>query len=574
MVVPCFNEAARLDPSAFVAAVCHDPSLAFLFVDDGSTDGTADILHQLVEDHPQVGEALVLEKNQGKAEAVRRGILRAAAGGPEFVGYWDADLATPLGEIERFVRVMDDRPAVEIVLGSRVNLLGHRVVRRLPRHYISRVFATMVATGLSLPVYDTQCGAKLIRCSPHTIALFEERFFSRWIFDAELLARAIDWSPHPDGQAHVRASTYELPLNAWSDVDGSRIRPGHFVGATRDLARIFARHTVHSRSRRGEGGLTIRVATAVRRVLTSMRVEAPRINPVGRLWRTAVTIPVYGVFVLWTRLRNWVSGPVSYPVTGVDGTHYVCRVPDLVQSYLFMFGVWEPDLTAFIRRRMARGGHFVDVGANIGYHSFVAARAAAPGCRAVAIEASPRISRQLRSHVELNEFANVDVINKAASDHHGQLRIFAGPEHNTGLTTSLATRGFDEDDGVVECAPLGDLVHHETTARVRLVKIDVEGAEGDVLRGMTSFLDGCPDDVEILVELSPRWWDDEEMTPAIMLQPLFDRGFNAYEIDNNLWPWRYLWPNRVRAPKRSRRDLSRRPQRIDLVLSRVDADRL
>ena len=87
---------------------------------------------------------------------------------------------------------------------------------------------------------------------------------------------------------------------------------------------------------------------------------------------------------------------------------------------------------------------------------------------------------------------------------------------------------------------------------------------------MTAFLDRCSDWSSCWSRLSPGWWADSDVTPADVLQPLFDRGFLAYEIDNNLWPWRYLWPEVVRAPRRSSRNFSRKPRRIDLVLSRVD----
>ena len=87
-----------------------------------------------------------------------------------------------------------------------------------------------------------------------------------------------------------------------------------------------------------------------------------------------------------------------------------------------MFGVWEPDLTDFIRRRMADGGHFVDVGANVGYHSLVASGANRGPRHVVAIEASPRIADHLEMHIELNQRDNITVVNKAVADHHGKMR--------------------------------------------------------------------------------------------------------------------------------------------------------
>ena len=78
-------------------------------------------------------------------------------------------------------------------------------------------------------------------------------------------------------------------------------------------------------------------------------------------------------------------------------------------------------------------------------------------------------------------------------------------------------------------------------------------------------MDGPADTVSSLGEVH---------APQEVLEPLLDAGFHAYRIDNNLWPWRYLWPNDVRRPRRVRQPLLKRVKRIDLVLSRVDQDEL
>ena len=212
----------------------------------------------------------------------------------------------------------------------------------------------------------------------------------------------------------------------------------------------------------------------------------------------------------------------------------------------------------------------MDVGANIGYHTLLAARA---GGRVVAIEASPAIFRVLGEQVSANDAPGVRLVNKAASENAGTCSIYAGPIQNIGLTTTVRRRGFAEECRVAS-APLADLLEPDELRTVRLVKIDVEGGEPAVLRGMVGFLQACPHDVEILLELSPSWWSDRTQTPRDVLRPLVDAGFNVYRIDNNLWPWRYLWPNDVRPPVRDRGPLTRRVKRLDLVLSRVDRETL
>ena len=189
IVVPCYNEASRLDVAAFRRFIERSTTPQFLLVDDGSRDRTLEVLESLREFAPQRIAVHDLPKNVGKAEAVRQGICRALSGNPQYVGYWDADLATPLESIAEFRRLLDERTNLLMVLGSRVKLLGRSIDRRAVRHYSGRVFATAASLVLGLPVYDTQCGAKLFRVCPETCRLFREPFRTNWVFDVEILAR-------------------------------------------------------------------------------------------------------------------------------------------------------------------------------------------------------------------------------------------------------------------------------------------------------------------------------------------------------------------------------------------------
>jgi glycosyltransferase involved in cell wall biosynthesis len=240
IVVPCYNEAARLRPDVFVEALGRYPWLHLLFVDDGSKDDTRTVLEQLVKRVPGRATAVSLPANAGKAEAVRQGVLRAFDLDAAVVGYWDADLATPLEALPDFFEVFRLRPAVEFVLGSRVRLLGRHVDRSPARHYIGRVFATGASLTLALPVYDTQCGAKLFRVNERVRGLFQQPFKTRWIFDVELIARYLD-APVPDGPADPPLSDriYELPLRQWTDEPGSKVRTRDGVRAFSDLWRIY-----------------------------------------------------------------------------------------------------------------------------------------------------------------------------------------------------------------------------------------------------------------------------------------------------------------------------------------------
>ena len=241
LVVPCYNEAARLDLAEFQAFAAENSGVRFLFVNDGSTDDTAAVLRKLSESRPETFLVHELPRNSGKAEAVRVGILRAIELHPDYVGFWDADLSTPLGEIDEMLAVFLRNPEIEMVFGARVNLLGRQVRRKLYRHYIGRVFATAVARALGLPIYDTQCGAKLFRANDRLAELFQDPFISKWIFDVEIIARAIQMR-RAANLSPVAETIYEQPLMSWSDVVGSKIRVRDYFVVFSDFLRIYRRY--------------------------------------------------------------------------------------------------------------------------------------------------------------------------------------------------------------------------------------------------------------------------------------------------------------------------------------------
>jgi dolichyl-phosphate beta-glucosyltransferase len=234
IVVPCYNEAARLDTERFAGFAAGQNQAALLFVDDGSLDDTGRVLDSLAARLPDRIQVLRVRPNGGKANAVRAGALQAVGGGATLVGYWDADLSTPLSEVPRFQAVLDARPAVVGVLGSRVRMLGTRIERSAARHYAGRVFATLASAVLRLAVYDTQCGAKLFRAAPAFRAALAAPFRSRWAFDVELLVR-MDRASRSAGGPPVGDLLVELPLQEWLHVGGSKLTPTAMVQATLEL---------------------------------------------------------------------------------------------------------------------------------------------------------------------------------------------------------------------------------------------------------------------------------------------------------------------------------------------------
>ena len=142
IVIPCFNEEKRLAVLQFRKYASSHPNHQFLFVNDGSNDRTTLILDDLKASDPEAFDVLHLPQNQGKAEAVRQGMLQAMQANVEYAGFWDADLATPLEMIPNFAAQLDQTPQLAMVIGARVKLLGRQIERQQLRHYLGRIFAT------------------------------------------------------------------------------------------------------------------------------------------------------------------------------------------------------------------------------------------------------------------------------------------------------------------------------------------------------------------------------------------------------------------------------------------------
>lgn len=271
IVVPCFNEARRLDVTTFQGYIDENPSVGFIFVNDGSVDDTLSVLRALESRSPAQVKVIDQTPNQGKGQAVRVGIVSALEQESRYVGYFDADLATPLETIRELVEVLDENPRIEIVVGARVALLGRQIARRAARHYAGRLFATAASLVLGIPIYDTQCGAKLFRSNAATAALFRDPFRSRWIFDVEILARHLAASRRKD-------AIYELPLRRWTDVGESRVRWVDFVRAIGEMAAIFHDHRVP------------RHADSVLRLLSAPFLRYVGVGGIGTLCHYAILV--------------------------------------------------------------------------------------------------------------------------------------------------------------------------------------------------------------------------------------------------------------------------------------------
>lgn len=244
-----------------------------------------------------------------------------------------------------------------------------------------------------------------------------------------------------------------------------------------------------------------------------------------------------------------------------QGVRISGHTSDLIQGCIYWFGVWEPALTHFIRQRSKKmsGRIFVDVGANIGYYTLIVA-STAPDSAVIAVEAFPSTLNKLQENIERNKLQNVTAIGEAAGATVGNVEIFYAGNSNGGATTTVAGK-FDIAPLTVKMRPLSQMLNAEQLVRVKLIKIDVEGAELEVMRGLMSVVDKLPPDAEILVELAASFGS----ASAQIFDSLTAIGFTAYEVRNEYSIDWYL----AGAPFSTPRRVSFPPQyQADIIFSR------
>ena len=231
IIVPCYNEANRLDVDSFNTFLLTESELDFCFVNDGSIDNTLEVLKTLASN--KNAYVLHLATNVGKAEAIRQGVLQFKDKNYAHIGYLDADLSTSLKEIKRLYNLKDEHS--HFILGSRFKKMGSSIKRSKTRHFFGRIVATFVDSMiLKLGIYDTQCGAKIIK-TDLAKTIFKDTFKTKWLFDIELLAR----TKKQFGKEYCKKHIVEVPLTQWIDNEDTRITFLDFLKTPFALVKLY-----------------------------------------------------------------------------------------------------------------------------------------------------------------------------------------------------------------------------------------------------------------------------------------------------------------------------------------------
>ena len=220
IVIPAYNEEKRLGStleSVYAYLLSREVEFELIVVDDGSTDGTVDVVKEFALHHPAI-RLLSYSPNQGKGHAVREGVKKSVG---ERVLFNDADGSSPIAEIEKLESALDN--GADIAIGSRAKADASRRVNALAyRKFMGNFFNFIVQTLLLKGVQDSQCGFKMFsRTAAQSI--FRVARENGFAFDVELLHIA-------------RLRGYridEIPIN-WANVDGSK------VNLVLDSSKMFA----------------------------------------------------------------------------------------------------------------------------------------------------------------------------------------------------------------------------------------------------------------------------------------------------------------------------------------------
>jgi dolichyl-phosphate beta-glucosyltransferase len=231
LIIPCYQESKRLPPFLHELSLAltglnkHAEILEIQVVDDGSGADEAAALKQLIEQQralfPCLKPGLFLPQNRGKGGAIKTGWNQPLADDVEWLGFVDADGACPAAEVVRLAQMCLERgPAAGAFIASRVKMLGRQVERLWQRHVLGRIFATAVAELLQVPVYDSQCGLKLIPRAAYE-RIKPQLTLDGYAFDVELILALlkshcavtevpINWREKPGGKVHLLRDSWKM----------------------------------------------------------------------------------------------------------------------------------------------------------------------------------------------------------------------------------------------------------------------------------------------------------------------------------------------------------------------------
>ena len=244
IVVPCYNESQRLLSTDYLQFVKEYPEFHLIFVDDGSTDNTFEIIEDLSKQSANIS-AIKQSKNTGKAQAIRFGMEHIINQPFDCIGYLDADLAIPFSELLRLKDKLGN--GYDFVFSSKKVTEGSDLEYKFKRYFVGRVLSSMVKMSLKTSIFDTQCGCKLMIKDVAKVA-FKDPFINSWLFDIEILWRLII----EHGNTYIEEKTLEVPVMKLIDRGSSRIKATDLISLPFQFIKIHLHYRKLKRSTRAK----------------------------------------------------------------------------------------------------------------------------------------------------------------------------------------------------------------------------------------------------------------------------------------------------------------------------------
>ena len=206
---------------------------------------------------------------------------------------------------------------------------------------------------------------------------------------------------------------------------------------------------------------------------------------------------------------------------------YLLEKDSAISNALPLLGIVEPTTTEFFKKNIKEGDVVVDIGANIGYYTLLFSKKVGKTGKVFAFEPDPRNIPVLKKNVEANGCSNVTIVEKAVCDSNEGVIFYLGGISDC---SSICPRGPGNEKEVhVESTTL-DRYFEKTLEKISLIKMDTEGAEAFVFKGMQELVRKNPD-VMIVAEIAPMLMEQGGSDPKEYLEGIERLGFEIYDID-------------------------------------------
>lgn len=213
---------------------------------------------------------------------------------------------------------------------------------------------------------------------------------------------------------------------------------------------------------------------------------------------------------------------------------FVCDLGDAIAREACFMGHYEPQETALVRSLLRPGGCFVDVGANWGYFSLLAAELVGPAGHVVAFEPHPSLFTALAGNVRRNALAQVTTLRVAAADRDGEMNLagFASSGKNSGLSRLTEEPDPSVPNFQVPTRLLEDVLDEQGVGTVDLLKMDIEGGEALVLPTLARGL-STGRYRHLLIELHPAALARRGVGADALIEGLLAHGYRAWRVDHS-----------------------------------------